>query len=100
MDLSKFLSDKSLLEKIKFRSMILPDRFIEHNDPKKMYEEAGLDSQAIENKIYEIIDSKILAQKHTNRDCSYSNTWVVTPFDRYRSIFSEFINSFSRGQNR
>ena len=28
-----------------------------------MYEEAGLDSQAIENKIYEIIDSKILAQK-------------------------------------
>ena len=61
--LSKFLSDKSLLEKIKFRSMILPDRFIEHNDPKKMYEEAGLDSQAIENKIYEIIDSKILAQK-------------------------------------
>ena len=61
--LSKFLSDKSLLEKIKFRSMILPDRFIEHNDPKKMYEEAGLDSQAIENKIYDIIDSKILAQK-------------------------------------
>ena len=61
--LSKFLSDKSLLEKIKFRSMILPDRFIEQNDPKKMYEEAGLDSQAIENKIYEIIDSKILAQK-------------------------------------
>jgi len=61
--LSKFLSDKSLLEKIKFRSMILPDRFIEHNDPKKMYEEAGLDSKAIENKIYEIIDSKILAQK-------------------------------------
>ena len=61
--LSKFLSDKSLLEKIKFRSMILPDRFIEHNDPKKMYAEAGLDSQAIQNKIYEIIDSKILAQK-------------------------------------
>tara|TARA_B100001564_G_scaffold357161_1_gene372828 strand:- start:462 stop:1544 length:1083 start_codon:yes stop_codon:yes gene_type:complete len=61
--LSKFLSDKSLLEKIKFRSMILPDRFIEHNDPKKMYEEAGLDSRAIENKIYEIIDSKIIAQK-------------------------------------
>mgnify|MGYP003327249771 FL=1 len=61
--LSKFLSDKSLLEKIKFRTMMLPDRFIEHNDPKKMYEEAGLDSQAIENKIYEIIDSKILAQK-------------------------------------
>ena len=61
--LSKFLSDKSLLEKIKFRSMILPDRFIEHNDPKKMYEEAGLDSKAIENKIYEIIDSKIIAQK-------------------------------------
>ena len=43
--------------------MILPDRFIEHNDPKKMYEEAGLDSKAIENKIYEIIDSKIIAQK-------------------------------------
>ena len=60
----QFLSDKNLLDNnLKYRSMILPDRFIEHNDPKKMYEEAGLDSQAIENKIYEIIDSKILAQK-------------------------------------
>ena len=43
--------------------MILPDRFIEHNDPNRMYEEAGLNSRAIENKIYEIIDSKIIAQK-------------------------------------
>jgi 1-deoxy-D-xylulose-5-phosphate synthase len=58
------LADKGVFDKgLKFRSMHLPDKFIEQDNPKKMYEEAGLDSQAIENKIYEIIDSKILAQK-------------------------------------
>jgi 1-deoxy-D-xylulose-5-phosphate synthase len=32
---------------LKFRSMLLPDRFIEHDKPERQYEEAGLDARAI-----------------------------------------------------
>jgi 1-deoxy-D-xylulose-5-phosphate synthase len=34
-------------EGLKFRSMMLPDRFIEHDKPERQYEEAGLDARAI-----------------------------------------------------
>jgi 1-deoxy-D-xylulose-5-phosphate synthase len=32
---------------LKFRPMVLPDRFIEHDRPERQYEEAGLDARAI-----------------------------------------------------
>jgi 1-deoxy-D-xylulose-5-phosphate synthase len=34
-------------EGLKFRPMVLPDRFIEHDKPERQYEEAGLDARAI-----------------------------------------------------
>ena len=61
--LSKFLSDKGLLEKIKFRSMTFPDNFIDQDKPDLMYQIAGLDSKAIEEKVYEVLDSKVVVQK-------------------------------------
>ena len=61
--LSKFLSDKGLLEKIKFRSMTFPDNFIDQDKPDLMYQIAGLDSKAIEEKVYEVLDSKVIVQK-------------------------------------
>ena len=61
--LSKFLSEKGLLEKIKFRSMIFPDKFIDQDKPELMYQIAGLDSKAIEEKVHEVLDSKIVIQK-------------------------------------
>ena len=61
--LSKFLSEKGLLEKIKFRSMTFPDKFIDQDKPDLMYQIAGLDSKAIEEKVYEVLDSKIVVQK-------------------------------------
>ena len=61
--LSKFLSEKGLLEKIKFRSMTFPDNFIDQDKPDLMYQIAGLDSKAIEEKVYEVLDSKIVIQK-------------------------------------
>ena len=61
--LSKFLSEKGLLEKIKFRSMTFPDNFIDQDKPDLMYQIAGLDSKAIEEKIYEVLDSKVVVQK-------------------------------------
>ena len=61
---SQLLSEKNLLDNnLKFRSMILPDRFIDHDKPELMYKYAGLDSQAIESKILDTLNSKIVVKK-------------------------------------
>ena len=61
---SQFLSDKNLLDNnFKFRSMILPDRFIDHDKPDLMYKYAGLDANSIENKILDTLNSKIIIKK-------------------------------------
>ncbi len=59
-----FLNEKNLLEgKVKLRSMILPDKFIDQNKPEEMYKEAGLDALSIENTIIETLSSKIIIKK-------------------------------------
>ena len=59
-----FLNEKNLLDgNLKFRTMILPDRFIDQNNPEEMYIEAGLDAKAIESKVIETLNSKILIKK-------------------------------------
>jgi 1-deoxy-D-xylulose-5-phosphate synthase len=59
-----FLSKKSLLDSnLKFRSMTLPDSFIDQDTPENMYKSAGLDAKSIENKILDLINSNIILQK-------------------------------------
>ena len=59
-----FLNEKNLLDKdIKFRSMILPDLFIDHDKPENMYKVAGLDASSIENKVIDTLNSKIVLKK-------------------------------------
>ena len=61
---SNFLSEKNLLDKgLKFRSMILPDRFIDQDKPDLMYKAAGLDSQSIQEKVLDLLNSNIILQK-------------------------------------
>ncbi len=61
---AQFLLDKNLLDnKLKFRSMILPDKFIDHNKPDVMYKLAGLDADSIENKIFDCLNSKVIIKK-------------------------------------
>tara|TARA_Y100000590_G_scaffold239129_1_gene268948 strand:- start:130 stop:2040 length:1911 start_codon:yes stop_codon:yes gene_type:complete len=61
---TKFLSEKNLLDKgLKFRSMILPDKFIDHDKPDLMYKSAGLDSHSIEEKVMNLLNSNIILQK-------------------------------------
>ncbi len=61
---SQFLSEKNLLDNnLKFRSMILPDRFIDHDKPDLMYKYAGLDSISIENKVLDALNSKVIIRK-------------------------------------
>ena len=49
--LKKVYFDKGL----KFRSMMLPDTFIEQDSPSKMYELAGLNAAQITKKILDIL---------------------------------------------
>ncbi|MDC0511408.1 1-deoxy-D-xylulose-5-phosphate synthase, partial [Pelagibacteraceae bacterium] len=64
----QFLSDRGVFDRgLKFRSMILPDIFIEQDTPEKMYEAAGLDSMSIVNKIEETLNSNIILAKNKNK---------------------------------
>ena len=60
---SQFLLEKNLLDNNKkFRSIIFPDKFIDHDKPELMYKAAGLDAESISTKILDILDSKILVK--------------------------------------
>ena len=64
----QFLSDRGVFDRgLKFRSMILPDIFIDQDTPEKMYEVAGLDSISIANKIEETLNSNIILAKNKNK---------------------------------
>jgi len=62
--IGQFLTDKNLLDSnLKYRSMILPDRFIDHDKLDLMYKYAGLDARSIEVKILDTLDSKVIIKK-------------------------------------
>ncbi len=62
---TQFLSDRGIFDKgLKFRSMILPDIFIDQDTPEKMYEIAGLDSDSIVSKAEETLNSNIILAKN------------------------------------
>ena len=64
----QFLSDRGIFDRgLKFRSMILPDIFIDQDTPEKMYEEAGLDYLSIANKVEETLNSNIILAKNKNK---------------------------------
>ena len=65
----QFLSDRGVFDKgLKFRSMILPDIFIDQDTPEKMYEMAGLDSKSIASKVEETLNSNIILAKSKNKN--------------------------------
>ncbi len=64
----QFLSNRGVFDRgLKFRSMILPDTFIEQDTPEKMYEKAGLDSLSVANKIEETLNSNIIIAKNKSK---------------------------------
>ena len=48
---------------LKFRSMSLPDFFIDQDTPDNMYKIANLDSSSIEEKVLDLLNSNIVLQK-------------------------------------
>ena len=52
---------------LKFRSMILPDIFIDQDTPVKMYEVAGLDNLSIIKKVEDTLNSNVILAKNKNK---------------------------------
>jgi 1-deoxy-D-xylulose-5-phosphate synthase len=48
---------------LKFRSMVLPDTFIDHASPRDMYAEAGLNAEDIERKVLEVLGVKVIGRR-------------------------------------
>ena len=61
---SNFLTKKGLMDSnLKFRSLTLPDTFIDQDTPDNMYRVANLDSDSIEEKVLDLLNSNIVLQK-------------------------------------
>jgi 1-deoxy-D-xylulose-5-phosphate synthase len=59
----QLLAERGALDQgLKIRAMMLPDRFIEHEKPERMYAEAGLDAAGIVAKVFEALgrEAKVL----------------------------------------
>ncbi len=64
----QLLSDRGVFDTgLKFRSMILPDIFIDQDTPEKMYQTAGLDNLSIVNKVEETLNSNIILAKNKSK---------------------------------
>ena len=50
------LADHGALDRgLRVRTLVLPDTFIDHDSPAKMYEQAGLDAKGIVAKVFETL---------------------------------------------
>tara|TARA_B100000700_G_scaffold243948_1_gene271977 strand:+ start:867 stop:2783 length:1917 start_codon:yes stop_codon:yes gene_type:complete len=64
---TKLLSDRGFFDSgLKFRSMILPDKFLDQDTPDNMYKTAGLDSESIVQKIENVLNSNVVIAKNKN----------------------------------
>ena len=65
---SQLLSDRGVFDKgLKFRSMVLPDLFLDQDTPDAMYKKAGLDCDSIVEKIENVLKSNIVLAKNKNK---------------------------------
>lgn len=54
---AQLLSEEGIFDQgLKFRSMVLPDTFIDHANPRDMYDVAGLNAEDIEAKVLDTLD--------------------------------------------
>ena len=64
---TKLLSDRGFFDRgLKFRSMILPDKFLDQDTPDNMYKAAGLDCDSIVQKVENILNSNVVIAKNKN----------------------------------
>ena len=64
---TKLLSDRGFFDSgLKFRSMTLPDIFLDQDTPDNMYKAAGLDCDSIVQKVENILNSNVVIAKNKN----------------------------------
>jgi 1-deoxy-D-xylulose-5-phosphate synthase len=65
---AQLFSERGVFDKgLKFRSMILPDLFLDQDTPDTMYKKAGLDCNSIVEKIENVLKSNIVLAKNRNK---------------------------------
>ena len=65
---AQLLSDRGVFDNgLKFRSMTLPDLFLDQDTPNAMYKKAGLDCDSIVEKIETVLKSNIILAKNRNK---------------------------------
>jgi 1-deoxy-D-xylulose-5-phosphate synthase len=66
---AQLLSERGVFDKgLKFRSMTLPDVFIDQDSPEAMYKKAELDNLSIVNKVEDILKSNIVLAQNKNKN--------------------------------
>ncbi len=64
----QYLSSEGLLDKgLKFRSLVMPDEFTDHNQPDAMYEEAGLNASGIVKTVFSALGRENISEPGDNR---------------------------------
>ena len=65
---AQLLAERGVFDKgLKFRSMFLPDTFLDQDTPYEMYSKAGLNAQSIVNKVHDALKSNIILAKGKNK---------------------------------
>jgi 1-deoxy-D-xylulose-5-phosphate synthase len=61
---AQFLTDQGALDSgmVRFRSLVLPDVFLDHDTPAAMYGRAGLDAKGIVAKVFEALGKDVKAE--------------------------------------
>jgi len=61
---AQLLADEGVFDRgLKFRSMVLPDTFIDQSSPRDMYDMAGLNAEDIEKKVLEVLGVAVLGKR-------------------------------------
>ncbi|TNC48756.1 1-deoxy-D-xylulose-5-phosphate synthase [Rubellimicrobium rubrum] len=61
---AQLLAEEGVFDRgLRFRSMTLPDTFIDHASPRDMYAAAGLNSEDIERKVLEVLGAQVLGKR-------------------------------------
>lgn len=62
------LAEEGAFDKgLRFRSMVLPDAFVDHDAPQAMYDSSCLNAQHIEDKVLSVMGVQSLAARRTDR---------------------------------
>ena len=61
---AQLLADEAVFDRgLKFRSMVLPDTFIDQASPEAMYRVAGMDAAQIETKVLEVLGVSVVGKR-------------------------------------